>query len=273
MDIDLKFEQVTFAYEPEVVALRDINLFIGSGETLAIVGENGAGKSTLVKHLNGLLQPNQGRILVGGWDTRHHTVAQLAHRVGLAFQNPDEQLFKRTVEAEVAFGPKNLGFDRELIKQVVDEALNMVGLGEEAQTHPHDLHSSRKRLVALAATAAMRTPVVILDEPTMGQDAHGVQRVSEIVSVLRDEGRTVIAISHDIDFCADNFDRVVVMAKGQIILDGTPDTVFAELDLLAETQVEPPQLTRLAAALDLPGTPTNLHSFLDRLAEQRGTEV
>ncbi len=250
--MELVVDNVTFAYAPDVVALRDVSLAIQQGETVAIIGENGAGKSTLAKHLNGLLRPSAGRVLVGEWDTRQHSPAEIAARVGFAFQNPDDQLFKRSVESEVSFGPENLGFSDEEVASAVSEALEITGLSDEAEKHPHDLHSSQRRMVALAATLAMRTPVVVIDEPTIGQDAGGVRRLSDIIEQLKANGRTVVAISHHIDFCAENFERIVVMSGGRVLTDGPPQAVFSQEDLLAEAHVEPPQITRLASDLGLP---------------------
>jgi energy-coupling factor transport system ATP-binding protein len=263
--MEITVDHVTFAYSPEVVALRDVSLAIEPGESLAIIGENGAGKSTLAKHLNGLLHPAQGKVTVGGWDTRDHSAAELAARVGFAFQNPDDQLFKRSVYSEVAFGPQNLGFSDEDVETAVAEALEITGLTDDAETHPHDLHSSQRRLVALAATLAMRTPAVVIDEPTIGQDAAGIQRLSEIVAGLKKGGRTVIAISHNIDFCALNFERIVVMAHGRILDDGTPEFIFAQDDILQEAHVEPPQISRLARECGLGDGIIDSEAFMSAL--------
>lgn len=265
--VDIIVDQITFAYSPEVVALKDVSLAISQGETLAIIGENGAGKSTLAKHLNGLLRPDQGTVTVGSWDTRQHSPAQLAARVGFAFQNPDDQLFKRSVYAEVAFGPQNLGFSEEEVETAVSEALAITGLSEDMETHPHDLHSSQRRMVALAATLAMRTPVVVIDEPTIGQDAAGVQRLSNIVAQLKRDGRSVVAISHNIDFCALNFERILVMAHGRILSDGPPQVIFTQNDILQEAHVEPPQINRLARELGLGEGIIDSAAFLSVLEE------
>jgi energy-coupling factor transport system ATP-binding protein len=264
--MEIVVDNVTFAYTREVVALKEVSVSISPGETVAIVGENGAGKSTLARHLNGLLRPSMGSVTVGGWDTREHTAAQMAHRVGFAFQNPDDQLFKRSVETEVAFGPENLGFSESEIDSAVAEALAITGLTGEAEMHPHDLHSSQRRLVALAATLAMRTPIVVIDEPTIGQDASGVTLLGEIIDQLKEDGQTIIAISHHIDFCAANFARILVMANGRILADGPPQVVFNEDDLLKQAHVEPPQIMRLADELGLPQNVTDSESFLAALA-------
>ena len=263
--MEIVVDNITFAYAPEVVALKEVSLTIQPGESVAIIGENGAGKSTLAKHLNGLLRPSAGQVSVGGWDTREHSPAQLAARVGFAFQNPDDQLFKRSVYAETAFGPENLGFSDEEVEMAVNDALLMTGLTADAEKHPHDLHSSQRRLVALAATLAMRTPVVVIDEPTIGQDASGVGRLSDIVEQLKEDGRTVVAISHHIDFCAQNFARIVVMAHGRILSDGPPQEVFKQEAVLAEAHVEPPQIRRLADAMNLPERIVDNEAFLSAL--------
>ena len=267
--MEILVENVTFAYGPEVIALKKVNLSIKPGETVAIIGENGAGKSTLAKHFNGLLRPSEGKVTVGGWDTREYSPAELAARVAFAFQNPDDQLFKRSVRAEVAFGPQNLGFSEDEVESAVDEALEMTGLAHAADLHPHDLHSSQRRWVALAATLAMRAPVVVIDEPTIGQDAAGVNRLAEIIGQLRSDGRTIIAISHHIDFCSRNFSRIVVMAQGRILADGSPQMVFGEEALLADAHVEPPQIRRLAARLKMPTAILDNASFLTALRDRQ----
>ena len=172
----IEFEAVSFAYPEGTQALADVSLRIEPGETLAIVGQNGSGKSTLVRHMNGLLRPGSGRVLLDGVDVRPVHVAHLAARVGLAFQNPDRQLFAGHVSAEVEFGPRNLGVRGTELAERVGMALAAVGLDGVAGANPYDLGYSRRKLLALASVLAMRTPVLILDEPTTGQDARGVAR-------------------------------------------------------------------------------------------------
>lgn len=260
---------VVFSYPSGVTALAGVSLAVGSGEAAAIVGENGAGKTTLVKHLNGLLRPNQGRVSVGDWDTKGFSVAQLAARVGYIFQNPDDQLFERTVRRELAFGPRNLGLNEADVQASVDEALARTGLEALTDTHPYDLSLSQRKWVALAAVLAMQTPIVVLDEPTSGQDAHGIAALGRVVEELKAEGRTILTISHDLDFVADHFPRLVVMAGGRILADGPLDQVLAQTDLLRQAQVDPPQLVRLAAALELPGVPTSIEAFVRAVKESR----
>jgi energy-coupling factor transport system ATP-binding protein len=254
----IEFEAVSFAYPDGTRALAGVDLRIEPGESVAIVGQNGSGKSTLVRHLNGLLRPTTGRVLLDGRDVREIHVAALAGRVGLAFQNPDRQLFAGRVSAETAFGPRNLGLGGAALDERVSLALEAVGLSAEAASNPYDLGYSRRKLLALASVLAMRTQVLVLDEPTTGQDARGSARVRQVAAAAAGEGRTVIAISHDMRFVAECFGRVVVMSAGRVVLDGAPATVFAEAawPTLRATYLEPPLAAVAGARLGLGPTPT-----------------
>ena len=263
----IEFEAVSFAYPDGTRALADVSLRIEPGESVAIVGQNGSGKSTLVRHLNGLLRPGSGRVQLDGVDVRPVHVAHLAAWVGLAFQNPDRQLFAGHVSAEVEFGPRNLGIRGAELTERVALALAAVGLDGVAGANPYDLGYSRRKLLALASVLAMRTPVLILDEPTTGQDARGVARVQDVVARAAAEGRTVIAISHDMRFVAECFGRVVVMRAGRVGLDGRPGAVFAALarKLAARPHLEPPLPAVAGARLGLGATPTG-SAFVAALA-------
>jgi len=239
-------------------ALDGVDLAIGPGETLAIVGQNGSGKSTLVRHLNGLLQPTEGTVRIDGRDIAGQRVARLAATLGLVFQDPDRQIFAGKVRTEVAFGPRNLGLRGAELDRRVAEALEVVGLAGAADENPYDLGYSRRKLLAIASVLAMRTPIVVLDEPTTGQDLRGVARVRAIVAALAAEGRTVITISHDMRFVAETVRRMVVMRAGRIVLDGTPADVFAAANwnVLASTYLEPPLAALVGARLGVGSTPT-----------------
>jgi energy-coupling factor transport system ATP-binding protein len=267
-DALIQVEHVHFAYPGGVEALRDVSLQVRAGEAVGIIGENGAGKTTLVKHFNGLLKPDAGRVLVSGHDTRHHTAATLARRVGLAFQNPDDQLFQNSVRKELALGPRNLGFDARRLDAQVRWAVDLMGIGQALDAHPYDLGLSGRKLVAIAAILAMDTPIVVLDEPTTGQDQVGVEALVGVVRALRELGKTVIAISHDMDFIARNFPRVVVMAHARVLLDGPAEEIFARPDVLAEAGVEPPLLTQLARHLGWRETPFSVEAFVEALARR-----
>jgi energy-coupling factor transport system ATP-binding protein len=251
-------DDVIFTYPSGVRALDGVDLEVTAGETVGIIGQNGSGKSTLARHLNGLLRPASGRVLVHGEDVAGRHVAEISRQVGLAFQDPDRQIFAGRVRDEVAFGPRNLGARGIELEAAVAEALGAVGLSGTADVNPYDLGYSRRKLLAIASVLALRTPIVILDEPTTGQDLHGATRVREIVRGLEAEGRTVLAISHDMRFVAETFGRVVVMREGRIILDGTPAEVFGEASwpALASSYLEPPLAARVGAQLALGSTPT-----------------
>jgi energy-coupling factor transport system ATP-binding protein len=255
----LEAEGLVHVYPGGTRALDGVDLVVRRGERVAVVGQNGSGKTTLVRHFNGLLRPTEGRVLVDGVDAAGQRVAHLAAMVGLAFQDPDRQIFAAKVRSEVAFGPRNLGLSGAALEEAVTKALVATGLEAEAGTNPYDLGYSRRKHLALASILAMSTPVVILDEPTTGQDARGIDRVHRIVQELSAAGRTVVAISHDMRFVAEAFDRVVVMRDGRIVLDGPPADVFAEpaWPTLASTYLEPPLAARIGARLGLGSTPTD----------------
>jgi energy-coupling factor transport system ATP-binding protein len=270
----IEIEDLAHVYAGGTRAVDGVSLRIGDGERVAIVGQNGSGKSTLVRHLNGLLRPTEGRVVIDGIDAASKRVAQLAATVALAFQDPDRQIFAGTVRAEVEFGPRNAGLRDAALAEAIDAALLATGLDGDAGTKPYDLGYSRRKLLALASVLAMRTPVVVLDEPTTGQDARGVQRIEAIVHDLADAGRTVLAISHDMRFVADCFERVIVMRQGSTILDGSPAEVFAQehWSQLASTYLEPPLAARTGAALGLGSTPTDAH-LIERLAAAKAGGV
>lgn len=241
---------------PEV--LHGVDLVVRPGEAVAIVGQNGSGKTTLAKHLNGLLRPDAGSVEIEGSDIRPIAVGALARTVGFVFQNPDDQLFNRSVEREVAFGPHNLGLESRLARELVDRALELAGLTSDRAVNPYDLGLSVRKLVALASVLAMEPAVLVLDEPTTGQDGPGVARVGRIVDAYRRAGRTVIAITHDMEFAAGHFGRILVMRDGEIVADASPAEVFApdRAALLASTGLVAPVAARLGARLGLGSTPS-----------------
>jgi energy-coupling factor transport system ATP-binding protein len=261
----VEISDLHFTYPTGVQALRGISLTIESGEQIAIVGQNGSGKTTLVKHLNGLLRPTSGIVRIGGWDTKDHSVAKLARRVGYVFQNPDEQLFSKNVGTEVAFGPRNMGLDGDQVQSLVQDALVMTELSDKTETNPYDLSATWRKMVALASVISMDTDIVIFDEPTTGQDAMNIERIANVIKTLRSRGKTVITITHDIDFCAENLMRVIALSQGKILLDGNANEVLGQEEVLAVTYVEPPQLTRLGKRLGFRNTVRTQDEFLTEL--------
>jgi energy-coupling factor transporter ATP-binding protein EcfA2 len=263
----LEVRGITHRYPRGVEALRGVDLAIGPGEVVAIVGQNGSGKTTLAKHLDGLLRPDTGSVAVGGRDIAGLPVHETARSVGFVFQNPDDQLFNRSVEREVAFGPRNLGLVGASALELVERALELTGLVAVRATNPYDLGLSMRKLVALASVLAMEPQVLVLDEPTTGQDGPGVERVGAIVDAYRRDGRTVVAITHDMEFAARHFGRIVVMQGGRVVADGTPLDIFSpgRAHLLESTGLEPPVSARLGARTGLGSTPTP-DALIDALA-------
>jgi energy-coupling factor transport system ATP-binding protein len=216
----IRCEALRFAYPDGTVALEGLDLSIEAGERVAIVGPNGSGKSTLVRHWNGLLRATAGRVLVDGRTTEGRRVAALARVVGLVFQDPTRQLFRGSVRAEVEFGARNVGLRGRDLDAAVDDALRALALTDDVRTSPYDLGPSRRRLLAIASVLAMRTPVVVLDEPTIGLDDGQRHVVGALVERLAAEGRTVVAISHDARFVLERFPRAVRLDAGRIVADG-----------------------------------------------------
>jgi energy-coupling factor transporter ATP-binding protein EcfA2 len=256
-------------YEGGVEAIRGVDLDIGPGSTVAIIGQNGSGKTTLVKHLNGLLRPTVGQIEVGGRDTADLRVSDLAAQVGFVFQNPDDQLFNSRVDREVGFGPRNMKLSAAEVQQLVDKALAITGLGEQRATNPYDLDVSIRKLVALASVLAMEPSVLVLDEPTMGQDGPGIRRIGDIVDSWAGAGRTVIAVTHDMEFAARHFNRIVVMRRGEIALDAPPEVAFSagNVALLLTTGLQPPPAARVAARMGLDEAPVDTAALLAMLRD------
>jgi energy-coupling factor transporter ATP-binding protein EcfA2 len=249
----LQLDTVHYRYSESIHALRGISLTLDEG-CICIIGQNGAGKSTLVKHLNGLLKPTDGHVFVRGTDTQESRVAELAHDVGLSFQNPDDQLFHNTVETEVQYGPNNLGFSDEEVDESIDSALQRMGLDDIRSKNPYDLGVALRKQVAVASVLAMNTPVVVLDEPTGGQDAPGTELLAEVVRELVSDGTMVVVITHDMSFVRDTADRVIALGEGEVLLDDDPESVFDEAETLAQTDVTPPIVTQIGHRLDLPRT-------------------
>jgi energy-coupling factor transport system ATP-binding protein len=256
--MDIALEGVSFHYPSGVRALDELDLVIHGGVSIAIVGANGSGKTTLARHLNGLLRPDTGRVTIGGADAAAQSVARLSRSVALCLADPDRQIFARTVAAEVAFGPRQLGMSQARQASAVAEALAAIGLAGHADVHPQDLGEARRKLLSIASMVAMQTAVLVLDEPTVGLDAAGVARVQRLIAELRAAGRTVVGISHDLRFVAESFERVVLLERGQVGFDGPPADVFAEpaWPRLRDAGLEPPLAAILGARLGLGSTPT-----------------
>lgn len=242
----IEFRDVSFVHQQSGVrALDGVTLSIDEGELVGIVGENGAGKTTLVRHINGLLKPLSGQVLVGGEDTRKVSTATLARKVGVAFQNPDHQLFSDTVEKEISFALKNLGFDQQQIDEKVDKELTFFDLQAYRGSSPLILSGGEKKRLTLASILAWDPAVVILDEPTVGQDAVQKEKLADIARSLHSSGKTVIIVSHDVEFLWALQPRVVVMRRGRVVGDGPSSAIMLDRELLSDARVVQPQLVRL----------------------------
>ena len=246
----IKAEQLVYRYEPKGSPVLDrVSLEIPEGQYLAVIGPNGCGKTTLVKHFNALLVPQEGTVLVDGLDTGDPKAhREIRRRVGMVFQNPDNQIVGMTVEEDVAFGPGNLGLTPAEIRGRVGVALETVGMLRLARRAPHSLSGGEKRLVAIAGVLAMKPAYVVLDEPTSYLDPAGRERVLNVLWDLRQEGISVIHVTHSMDEIVDA-DRVVVMSGGTVLRDGTPREVFREADVLRAIGLATPQVTDLMGRL------------------------
>jgi energy-coupling factor transport system ATP-binding protein len=242
-----------FHYIPGAPVIENLTLSLDTRPT-AVIGQNGAGKTTLVKLLKGLLKPKAGTVLLEGEDISGRTVAQLAKKVGYVFQNPDDQIFKNQVLEEVMVGPLNIGMTRKEGEQRAREALEMVGLLHAEKENPYDLDLSERKMVAIASVVAMDPKVLILDEPTIAQDARGREVLGQLIRTMTERGKFVLAILHDMDFVARYFERVIVMAGGKVISDGPGEKIFYEKDTLTKARLEPPHITRLCEILGYEGT-------------------
>jgi energy-coupling factor transporter ATP-binding protein EcfA2 len=240
----VRFENVGFGYEGDVNVLSGINLEIRAGDIIAVLGANGAGKTTLVKHAIGLLKPRTGRVLVGDRDTRVASVAEVASTLGYVFQSPSHMLFAPTVHEELAFGPSNLGHPRDQVEKEVKEALNTVNLIEREQDPPLALSFGQQKRVSIAAVLSMRSRILVMDEPTAGQDYQNYMNFMD--SILQMPGfEAIIFITHDVDLAVIYANRVLLVYDGRLIADGPPEDVLRDLDRLEACRVVPSSLLAL----------------------------
>jgi energy-coupling factor transporter ATP-binding protein EcfA2 len=241
----VEFHDVHFRYSNDGrAALRNIRLTIHRGEVIALLGHNGSGKTTLTKHALGLLKPTAGKVLLEGQDTRHLTVAQAAHTVGYVFQSPSHMLFAPTVRQELEFGPKNLGFSPPRIAENVQWAIRTVRLESELETPPLALSFGQQKRVSIAAILSMRSQLLVLDEPTAGQDYSTYRAVMDAMMQM-EEVETILFVTHDLDLALCYADRVLLMYDGQIVADGRPEEVLADEERLRACRILPTSLLRL----------------------------
>jgi energy-coupling factor transporter ATP-binding protein EcfA2 len=249
----ISIEDVSFTYPGmKVRALETVDLTIGQGDVVGIVGQNGSGKTTLTKLMNGLLKPTTGRVVVDGVPTKGKAVQELAGRIGYVFQNPNHQLFARTVHAELAFGPRNIGVPEEEIEQRIAEVVEFFGLADLLEEHPYRCSFPYRKLIGIASIVTMKPSIILLDEPTTGQDHTTTSVINSLVRRLAESGTTIVCVSHDMPLLADVVQRVVVMKNSRVIADATPREVFADQALMSETNLSAPQVTDLSLRTTVP---------------------
>ncbi len=247
----IEFVNVSFRYPNGTLANENLNLKICQGERVAIIGQNGAGKTTAVKLMNRLNKPTEGDVLVNGVNTKEKTTAQISAIVGYVFQNPDDQIFKNTVKDEIEFWARYNQLDEDDINRRSLRAAKLSGIEKYFSYNPYEIPYSTKKFVSIASVLIAQTPYLILDEPTAGQDMAGVECLVNLMDELQKEGKTVITITHDMEFVAGHFKRVVVMAHKNIIADGTPEEVFSNDTILREAKVRKPQICQLSNRLGM----------------------
>ena len=240
---------LSYSYPGGIAALNGVSLDIRQGEFVAIIGSNGSGKTTLVKHFNGLMKPSQGHVQINGLDTRTTRVSALSRIVGFVFQNPDHQIFAYSVWEEAAFGLNLHKLDADTVEQRTSEALRAVSLYALRERHPRALSRGQRQRLATASILALKTPVLVLDEPTTGQDFVSRRQIMELAVELNAEGRTILMITHDMALVAENATRVIVMQDGRIVCDAAPKEVFQREEILEATGLELPPVAKIARGL------------------------
>ncbi|MBP3791014.1 MAG: ATP-binding cassette domain-containing protein [Methanobrevibacter sp.] len=251
----LEVKNIKYSYNADYQALKGVSLKVEKGEMVALLGKNGAGKSTLFLHLNGIYEPDEGQVFIDGEELKYDKKSLLKFRqkVGIVFQNPDDQIFAPTVEEDVAFGPLNLGLSMEEVQDRVEEALARVGMNGFEKKAPHHLSGGQKKRVAIAGILAMKPEIMVLDEPTAGLDPQGVTNLTKLLKELNDEGITIIISTHEVDLVPDYAKRVFVLVDGLLIAEGTPKDIFSQPEILKQANLEVPIVTELFQRLEAEG--------------------
>lgn len=260
-------EDLLYTYPDGTQALKGINLEICKGDFIALLGPNGSGKSTLVKHFNGLLKPTKGRVIVDGIDTKDITTAQLAKKVGYVFQNPDHQIFAEKLYDELAFGLRNLKFPENEIKKRVEEAARFAGLSERLDDFPFFMSTGERKRLTIASIISMNPEVIILDEPTTGQDYKNCKNIMNLIKELHKQGKTIILITHDMNIVGEYCEKLVLLNEGKVMKEGTTKEIFANDEVLEKSSLTIPQITQLAQKLKTYRIPSNICSIDEMKAE------
>lgn len=255
----LEVQNIKYSYNKDYQALKGVSLKVEKGEMVALLGKNGAGKSTLFLHLNGIYEPDEGKVFIDGEELKYDKKSLLKFRqkVGIVFQNPDDQIFAPTVEEDVAFGPLNLKLPMEEVQKRVTESLARVGMSGFEKKAPHHLSGGQKKRVAIAGILAMKPEIMVLDEPTAGLDPQGVRGLSKLLKELNDEGITIIISTHEVDLVPNYAKKVFVLVDGLLIAEGTPKEIFAQPEILDKANLEVPIVTELFQDLEKEGFDMN----------------
>lgn len=250
-DIHLETKNLSFTYHDGTQALKNVNIQIKKGEKIAIMGPNGAGKSTLFSHFNGLTEPTSGHVEIDGEKIifEREKLLKVRQKVGIVFQDPNDQLFAPTVKEDVAFGPMNLGLEYEEVEKRIKESLEMVGMNGFEDKTPHHLSGGQQKRVAIAGIVAMRPDIMILDEPTAGLDPEGVDKVLDILNNLNKEGMSIVISSHDIEMVNQFADKIFVLYNGEIIAQGSKNDIFSDKELLKKARLKAPVTTEILYSL------------------------
>ncbi|WP_298536045.1 ATP-binding cassette domain-containing protein [uncultured Methanobrevibacter sp.] len=251
----LEVKNIKYSYNKDYQALKGVSLKVEDGEMVALLGKNGAGKSTLFLHLNGIYEPDEGQVFIDGEELKYDkkTLLKFRQKVGIVFQNPDDQIFAPTVEEDVAFGPLNLGLPMEEVQKRVTESLARVGMSGYEKKAPHHLSGGQKKRVAIAGILAMRPKIMVLDEPTAGLDPQGVTALTKLLKELNEEGITIIISTHEVNLVPDYAKKVFVLVDGLLIAEGTPKEIFSQPEILEQANLEVPIVTTLFHDLEKEG--------------------
>lgn len=276
-NIQLSTENLSFTYPDGTQALKNINIEIEKGEKVAIIGPNGAGKSTLFSHFNGLTEPTSGCVKIEGKaiSFEKDELLKVRQKVGIVFQDPNDQLFAPTVKEDIAFGPMNLGLSYDEVEKRVEDALKMVGMENYENKTPHHLSGGQQKRIAIAGIIAMKPEIMILDEPTTGLDPQGALKIMNLLSELNKEGITIVISTHDVDLISQYVNKIFVMADGEIIGDGTPNEIFSNEDLIKKANLKLPIISELFKVLNIKNKvsienndyPLTINEAVDKISE------
>lgn len=248
----IEVKNISFSYpNSSVTAVENVSMTIEKGERVAIIGQNGAGKSTTVKIINNIYRPSKGSVVIDGIDTKNKTTAQIAPHVGYVFQNPNDQIFNDDVVKEIEYVLRHWKLPEEEIRRRREEAIDVTGIRPYLEMHPFDIPLPIRKFLTIAVVVAVSPDYVILDEPTAGQDLWGCAQLKKVMEYLQSKGKAVITISHDMEYVAENFERIIVMAHKNVIADGDRRDIFYQQDILEEAHVKPPMAAQIAQEIGI----------------------